>query len=86
MSIFAIAALRLEDAVKLPHYPAAGGRVSGIADRPRCVWSLRILRTLAIIHLAVTALYRPMASVLYSKILHRPASAASLGIDSTRDG
>ena len=76
LSILAIAALRLEGVGK-PH-PAsrARGLVAGITEGLRFVWNLRVLRTLGLIDLAVTALYLPMESVLFPKYFagrHQPA-------------
>ncbi|MGO8962308.1 MAG: MFS transporter, partial [Mycobacterium sp.] len=52
------------------------GLWSGIAEGMRFVWNLRVLRTLGLIDLAVTALYLPMESVLFPKYFadrHQPA-------------
>jgi MFS family permease len=76
LSIFAIGALRLEGAGRPQHATRPGGLVSGIAEGMRFVWNLRVLRTLALIDLAVTALYLPMESVLFPKYFadrHQPA-------------
>lgn len=75
LSILAIAALRLEGAGKPHHATRPEGLASGIAEGLRFVWSLRVLRTLAMIDLAVTALYLPMESVLFPKYFtdrHQP--------------
>jgi H+ antiporter protein len=75
-SFLAIVALRLEGAGR-PHRAARpGGLVSGVAEGMRFVWNLRVLRTLGLIDLAVTALYLPMESVLFPKYFsdhHQPA-------------
>lgn len=45
------------------------------------MWSLRVLRTLALIDLSVTALYLPMESVLFPKYFtdrHQPAELGSV--------
>ncbi len=50
--------------------------VSGIVEGVRFVWNLRVLRTLGLIDLVVTALYLPMESVLFPKYFadrHQPA-------------
>ena len=76
LSILAIGALRLEGAGKPHHATRPGGLVSGIAEGLRFVWNLRVLRTLGLIDLAVTALYLPMESVLFPKYFadqHQPA-------------
>jgi MFS family permease len=75
-SFLAMGALRLEGAGK-PHRAARPeGLVSGVAEGMRFVWNLRVLRTLGLIDLAVTALYLPMESVLFPKYFtdhHQPA-------------
>jgi MFS family permease len=71
-----MAALRLEGAGKPHHATRPDGLVSGIAEGLRFVWNLRVLRTLGLIDLAVTALYLPMESVLFPKYFsdrHQPA-------------
>jgi MFS family permease len=76
LSILAIGALRLEGAGRPHHATRPGGWVSGIAEGMRFVWNLRVLRTLGLIDLAVTALYLPMESVLFPKYFadqHQPA-------------
>lgn len=76
VSILAIGALRLEGAGKPQHTTRPEGLVSGIAEGLRFVWDLRVLRTLALVDLAVTALYLPMESVLFPKYFtdrHQPA-------------
>ena len=52
------------------------GPWSGCVEGLRFVWNLRVLRTLALIDLAMTALYLPMESVLFPKYFtdrHEPA-------------
>ena len=76
MSILAIAALRLEGVGKPQQGTRPEGMLSGIAEGLRFVWSLRVMRTLALIDLVVTALYLPMESVLFPKYFsdrHQPA-------------
>ncbi len=76
LSILAIGALRLEGAGKPHHATRPEGLVSGIVEGMRFVWNLRVLRTLGLIDLAVTALYLPMESVLFPKYFadrHQPA-------------
>ena len=76
LSILAIGALRLEGAGKPHHATRPEGLVSGIGEGMRFVWNLRVLRTLGLIDLAVTALYLPMESVLFPKYFadrHQPA-------------
>ncbi|MEB3981184.1 MFS transporter [Mycobacterium sp. 663a-19] len=76
LSILAIGALRLEGAGRPHHATRPDGLVSGIAEGMRFVWNLRVLRTLGLIDLTVTALYLPMESVLFPKYFadrHQPA-------------
>ena len=76
LSFLSIAALRLQGAGKPHHATRPEGLVSGIAEGMRFVWNLRVLRTLGLIDLIVTALYMPMESVLFPKYFtdrHQPA-------------
>ncbi|MGO8771212.1 MFS transporter, partial [Mycobacterium sp.] len=76
LSFVAMTALRLEGAGKPDHGVRPHGLWSGIAEGMRFVWNLRVLRTLGLIDLAVTALYLPMESVLFPKYFadrHQPA-------------
>jgi H+ antiporter protein len=75
LSILAIGALRLEGAGKPHRATRPEGLMSGISEGLRFVWNLRVLRTLGLIDLAVTALYLPMESVLFPKYFadqHQP--------------
>jgi H+ antiporter protein len=76
LSFLAMGALRLEGAGKPQHATRPDGLVSGVAEGMRFVWNLRVLRTLGLIDLTVTALYLPMESVLFPKYFsdhHQPA-------------
>ncbi|HET7073927.1 MAG TPA: MFS transporter [Mycobacterium sp.] len=76
LSFLAIGALRLEGTGKPHRATRPEGLLSGIAEGMRFVWSLRVLRTLGLIDLVVTALYLPMESVLFPKYFadqHQPA-------------
>jgi MFS family permease len=76
LSVLAIGLLRLEGTGKPQHATRPEGFISGIAEGIRFVWNLRVLRTLGMIDLAVTALYLPMESVLFPKYFadyHQPA-------------
>ncbi|OBH01406.1 MFS transporter [Mycobacterium sp. E2699] len=76
LSFLAIGALRLEGIGRPHHATRPDGLASGIAEGLRFVWNLRVLRTLGLIDLAVTALYLPMESVLFPKYFsdhHQPA-------------
>jgi MFS family permease len=76
LSFLAIAALRLEGVGRPHHATRPEGLMSGIAEGMRFIWNLRVLRTLGLIDLIVTALYLPMESVLFPKYFtdrHQPA-------------
>jgi MFS family permease len=76
LSFLAIGLMRLEGTGKPHHATRPEGLVSGVADGLRFVWNLRVLRTLGLIDLVVTALYLPMESVLFPKYFtdrHQPA-------------
>ena len=76
LSFLAIGALRLEGIGKPHHATRPEGLVSGVVEGMRFVWNLRVLRTLGLIDLVVTALYLPMESVLFPKYFtdhHQPA-------------
>ncbi|GAA4541115.1 MFS transporter [Mycobacterium paraffinicum] len=79
LSLLAIGALRLEGTGKPHHATRPGGLVSGIVEGLRFVWTLRVLRTLGLIDLAVTALYLPMESVLFPKYFADQNQPAELG-------
>jgi MFS family permease len=81
LSILAISVLRLEGAGKPRQATRPEGLRSGIAEGLRFVWGLRVLRTLALIDLVVTALYLPMESVLFPKYFsdrHQPGELGSV--------
>jgi H+ antiporter protein len=87
LSFIAIGALRLEGTGKPHDATRPAGLVSGVAEGIRFVWNLRVLRTLGLIDLVVTALYLPMESVLFPKYFsehHQPAqlgwALAALGV------
>jgi H+ antiporter protein len=67
VSILAIGALRLPGAGAPPSAGRPDGVWSGMLDGLRFVWNLRVLRTLALIDMAMTALYLPMETVLFPK-------------------
>ncbi|QUR68504.1 MFS transporter [Mycobacterium spongiae] len=79
MSILAIAALQLEGAGTPQPDTRPEGLVSGIAEGLRFVWNLKVLRTLGLIDLTVTALYLPMESVLFPKYFTDRQQPAQLG-------
>lgn len=79
LSMAVIGALRLEgagvpDRTQLPEQVWAG-----IVEGLRFVWNLRVLRTLALIDLAVVGLYMPMESVLFPKYFTDRSEPAQLG-------
>jgi H+ antiporter protein len=76
LSILAIAALRLPGAGAPPVDERPNGAWAGMVDGLRFVWNLKVLRTMALIDLAMTGLYLPMESVLFPKYFtdrHEPA-------------
>ena len=76
VSMLAIGALRLPGAGAPPSAARPDGPWSGMVDGLRFVWNLKVLRTLALVDLAMTALYLPMESVLFPKYFtdrHEPA-------------
>jgi H+ antiporter protein len=79
LSILAVGVLRLEGAGP-PTVDERPERVwSGMAEGLRFVWNQRVLRTLALIDLAVTGLYLPMESVLFPKYFADRDEPAQLG-------
>ncbi|MDT5138845.1 MAG: hypothetical protein QOD58_3107 [Mycobacterium sp.] len=81
LSILAISVLRLEGVGKPLYATRPEGLRSGIAEGLRFVWNLRVLRTLALIDLVVTALYLPMESVLFPKYFsdrHQPGALGTV--------
>lgn len=79
LSIVAISVLRLEGAGPPTVDQRPDGVWSGMVEGLRFVWKLRVLRTLALIDLAVTGLYLPMESVLFPKYFTDRDEPAQLG-------
>lgn len=79
LSIAAAAVLRLEGAGRPDRDKRPDGVVSGIVEGLRFVWRERVLRTLALVSLAVTGLYLPMESVLFPKYFTDRNEPAQLG-------
>lgn len=79
LSILAMVALQLDGAGKPHHTTRPEGLLSGVTEGLRFVWSLRVLRALALIDLTVTALYLPMESVLFPKYFTDRQQPAQLG-------
>lgn len=78
-SILTIGLLRLAGTGKPERETRPDGWMSGIAEGLRFVWNMRVLRTLGLIDLAVTALYLPMESVLFPKYFSDQHQPAQLG-------
>ena len=79
LSIAAAALLRLEGAGRPDLDKRPDGVVSGMVEGLRFVWRERVLRTLALVSLAVTGLYLPMESVLFPKYFTDRNEPAQLG-------
>jgi MFS family permease len=79
LSFLAIAVMRLEGTGRPHHATRPAGLVSGVVEGLRFVWNLRVLRTLGLIDLVVTALYLPMESVLFPKYFTDRQQPAQLG-------
>ncbi len=79
LSIVAISVLRLEGAgtPAVEHRPE--GVWSGMVEGLKFVWHTKVLRTLALISLAMTGLYLPMESVLFPKYFADRKEPAHLG-------
>jgi H+ antiporter protein len=79
LSILAVSLLRLEGAGPPAIEERPEGMWSGMAEGLRFVWNLKVLRTLALIDLAMTGLYLPMESVLFPKYFTDRDEPAELG-------
>ena len=79
LSIVAIALLRLEGAGPPTVEARPEGVWAGMFEGLRFVWNVRVLRTLALIDLAMTGLYLPMESVLFPKYFNDRQQPAELG-------
>jgi H+ antiporter protein len=77
LSIVAVSLLRLKGAGPPEERPDSVW--SGMVDGLRFVWNLKVLRTLALIDLAMTGLYLPMESVLFPKYFTDRNEPAHLG-------
>ena len=67
LSILTMAVLRLPGADRPDPDDQPEGVVSGVIEGLKFVWHNKVLRTLGLIDLSVTALYLPMESVLFPK-------------------
>lgn len=79
LSILTIASLRLEGTGRPERGTRPDGWLTRIAEGLRFVWNTRVLRTLGLIDLTVTALYLPMESVLFPKYFSDQHQPAQLG-------
>jgi H+ antiporter protein len=79
LSILAVIVLRLEGAGAPTVEQRPEGVWAGMLDGLRFVWNLKVLRTLALIDLAMTGLYLPMESVLFPKYFAQHNQPAQLG-------
>ena len=79
LSILTMAMLRLSGADRPDRTKRPEGVVSGVLDGLKFVWNNRVLRTLGLIDLSVTALYLPMESVLFPKYFTDRNEPAQLG-------
>jgi H+ antiporter protein len=79
LSILAISVLRLQGAGPPTVEERPESVWSGMVEGLRFVWNLKVLRTLALIDLAVTGLYLPMESVLFPKYFSDRQEPAELG-------
>jgi H+ antiporter protein len=79
LSIAAISVLRLKGAGPPTVEDRPETVWSGVIEGLRFVWNVRVLRTLALIDLAVTGLYLPMESVLFPKYFNDRRQPAELG-------
>jgi len=79
LSILTIAVLRLPGADRPDRTTRPEGVVSGVLEGLKFVWHNKVLRTLGLIDLSVTALYLPMESVLFPKYFTDRNEPAQLG-------
>ena len=78
-SILTMALLRLPGAGRPDRDERPEGLLSGVVEGLKFVWHNKVLRTLGLIDLAVTALYLPMESVLFPKYFTDRNEPAQLG-------
>ena len=78
-SILTIAVLRLPGADRPGRSEQPAGVVSGVLEGLKIVWHNKVLRTLGLIDLSVTALDLPMESVLFPKYFTDRNEPAQLG-------
>lgn len=78
-SILTMAVLRLPGTDRPNREQRPDGVVSGVLEGLKFVWHNKVLRTLGLIDLSVTALYLPMESVLFPKYFTDRNEPAHLG-------
>lgn len=78
-SILTMAVLRLPGTGRPARGEQPEGVVSGVVEGLKFVWHNKVLRTLGLIDLSVTALYLPMESVLFPKYFTDRNEPAQLG-------
>ncbi len=78
-SILTMAVLRLAGANRPDPDEQPEGVLSGVVEGLKFVWHNKVLRTLGLIDLSVTALYLPMESVLFPKYFTDRDEPAQLG-------
>ena len=79
LSILTMALLRLPGTSRPDRAKRPEGVLSGVAEGLKFVWHNKVLRTLGLIDLSVTALYLPMESVLFPKYFTDRNEPAQLG-------
>jgi H+ antiporter protein len=79
LSILAVSLLRLEGAGTPTVEKRPESVWSGMVEGLRFVWNMKVLRTLALVDLALTGLYLPMESVLFPKYFTDRHAPAHLG-------
>ncbi|MUM16548.1 MFS transporter [Mycobacterium sp. CBMA271] len=79
VSILAIAFLKVDGSGAPATETRPTGVFSGAVEGLKFVWSVKILRTLALIDMAITALYLPIESVLFPKYFSDKGTPQQLG-------
>jgi H+ antiporter protein len=79
LSIVAVALVQLHGAGPPPQEDRPEGVWSGMVEGLKFVWNMKVLRTLALIDLAMTGLYLPMEGVLFPKYFADRDEPAQLG-------
>lgn len=79
VSIVAISFLTVEGGGKPAAETKPTGVISGVVEGLKFVWNVKILRTLALIDMAITALYLPIESVLLPKHFSDAGTPQQLG-------